>query len=123
MNSEHITKSLLNEQEITAAKTSVSMSLQSFEMAMAHLANRVQVTSKSVNHAKDIITAPKRILLNIKGTVLDFSDQAVKSVKKNPRPFIMGAAGVIGFGVIAYFLLKKPQFQPIVFLKKGLNIK
>ncbi len=116
MDQNHITKSLLEEQEITAAKTSLDMSVQRFEMAMSGLANRVESTAQSIQHAKDIATAPQRFYLNAKGTVQDLSSKAIKSVKENPKPFLIGVAGMVGFGVALYFILRKPApvYQPMV---------
>lgn len=116
MDQNHITKSLLEEQEITAAKTSLDMSVQRFEMAMSGLANRVDSTAQALQHAKDIATAPQRFYLNAKGTVQDLSSQAVKSIKENPKPFLVGFAGMVGFGVALYFILRRPSpvYQPVV---------
>ncbi len=116
MDQNHITKSLLEEQEITAARTSLDISVQRFEMAMNGLANRVDSTAHSIQHAKDIATAPQRFLLNAKGSLQDFSNKTVQAVKENPKPFIYVAAGVIGFGMTLFFLLRRPPpvYQPAV---------
>lgn len=117
MNLNPITNSLLNEQELAAAQTSVSMNVQRLEMAMNHLAEKVSMTSQSVQKAKDFVTAPKRLFLNAKGTVTDFSKQAVWSVKKNPRPFVAAAAGILGVGLLLYFAFRKPATNPQVLVK------
>ena len=116
MDQNRITKSLLEEQEITAAKTSLDMSVQRFEMAMSGLANRVDSTAQSIQHAKDIASAPQRFYLNTKGTVQDLSSKAIKSVKENPKPFLVGFAGIVGFGCALYFILRRPSpvYQPVV---------
>lgn len=116
MEQNHIARSLLEEQEITAAKTSLEMSVQRFEMAMDGLANRVDVTAQSIQHAKDIATAPQRFFINAKGTMEDFSSRAVVAVRKNPKPFVAAAVGVVGFGILLYFTLRKPApvYRPVV---------
>ena len=112
MNLNPITNALISEQEIAAAQTSVSISVQRLEIALDHLAEKVGMTSESVQKAKHIVTAPKRFFLNAKGTVTDFSKQAVVSVKKNPRPFVAAAVGIVGVGILLYFAFRKPASNP-----------
>ncbi len=117
MNLNPITNSLIKEQELAAAQTSVSMNVQRLEMAFDHLAEKVGLTAQSVQHAKDLVSAPKRFFLNAKGTVTDFSNQAITSVKKNPRPFFAAAVGIVGVGFLLYFVFRKPATSPQIMAK------
>ena len=117
MNQNYITNSLLNEQEMVAAKTSVSMNIQRLEIAMNHLVERWNVTTQSVEQARKFVTAPKRIFLNAKGTVADFSKQTVATIKANPRPFVIAVIGFAGLGIVLYFAFRKSATDPQTLVK------
>ncbi len=118
MNLNLITNSLLNEQEIAAAKTSVSMNVQRLEIAMNHLVERLNVTNQSVQQAKNFVTAPKRMFLNAKGTVTDFSRNTLITIKKNPRrSFALTAVGFIGLGIFLYYTFRKSTTDPQAIVK------
>ncbi|OFZ29313.1 MAG: hypothetical protein A2622_07815 [Bdellovibrionales bacterium RIFCSPHIGHO2_01_FULL_40_29] len=109
MDQNRITNSFLEEQEITAAKTGLEMSVQRFGMALDNLANRVGVTADSIHQVQEMVGAPKRMILNAKGTIQDYSERAITKVRENPRPFLMVAVGVIGLGALLYYGVRRPD--------------
>jgi hypothetical protein len=100
------------------AENALGRSLERFESAMESLANRVEHTSRSVQHMLDLATQQKNEILGLRQKaftavqpVMPYLHQAEAAghrvaarVRANPRPFVLAAIGLIaGIAALSWF--------------------
>lgn len=102
---------------IEQAEEAVQHSINRFETAMEHLAEKVEGTSQKLHHVRDVAKDSKDKLLHLKDEVqatLDpvkpyvkqiknASGKALGTVRSAPKPYLWLAAGVIGYAAYKYF--------------------
>ena len=102
---------------IEKAEEAVQNSINRFETAMEHLAEKVEGTSQKLHHVRDVAKDSKDKLMHLKeevratldpfkpyvNQVRNISTKAVGTVRATPRPFLLAAVGLIGFAAYKYF--------------------
>lgn len=102
---------------IEKAEEAVQNSINRFETAMEHLAEKVEGTSQKLHHVRDVAKDSKDKLMHLKEEVqatLDpirpyvtqvrnISNKAMGTVRGTPRPVLLAAIGIIGFAAYKYF--------------------
>lgn len=101
---------LQGKSKLEKAEDAASKSVERFESAMEHLADKVEDSSRRVEHTVELANKSKDDLIRMKNTAIsafdpvkpyvrrasDFSSQTYSRARENPRPFLMAAIGFIG---------------------------
>lgn len=102
---------------IERAEEAVQNSINRFETAMEHLAEKVEGTSQKLHHVRDVAKDSKDKLMHLKeevqatigpfkpymNQVKTISNRAMGSVRAAPRPLLWAAMGIVGFAAYKYF--------------------
>lgn len=108
---------------IDKAEEAVQQSIDRFETAMEHLAEKVEGTSQKLHHVRDVAQDSKEKLLHFKDEVqatIDplrpyvkqiktYSRKAMGTARSVPRPVWWLAAGVVGWVTFQYFRGDAPR--------------
>ncbi len=111
---------------IEKAEEAVQNSITRFEIAMEHLAEKVEGTSQKLHHVRDVAQDSKEKLMHFKDEVQatidplrpymkqiqSYSTKAIGTVRAAPRPYLWLAMGVIGFAAFKYFKGRDIAWSP-----------
>jgi hypothetical protein len=94
------------------AESAVDSSINRFESAMEHLADRVEDTSHKLQHVMDLVERQQDELLHLK----DRAKQAIEPMRpyiaqlqRNPRPYILGAVSFVAALFALTYIGKRRQ--------------
>lgn len=110
---------------IDKAEEAVQNSINRFETAMEHLAEKVEGTSQKIHHVRDVAKDSKEKLMHLKdevqatidplrpyvAQVRNVSRKALGRVRSAPRPVLWAAVGILGWAAYQYF--KKSGHDPL----------
>ena len=111
---------------IEKAEEAVQNSINRFETAMEHLAEKVDGTSQKLHHVRDVAKDSKEKLMHFKEEVeatinplkpyvkqiQSYSTKAMGTVRAAPKPYLWLAVGVIGFAAFQYFRNRDASWSP-----------
>ncbi|MEZ0391975.1 MAG: hypothetical protein ACAH59_07165 [Pseudobdellovibrionaceae bacterium] len=106
---------------IFRAEQAVENSINKFEAAMEHLAEKAEMTSQKLQHVRDVGRRSKDQLVHLKDEVTStfepvmpyvsrarsVSRSAVGEVRRNSRPLFVSALGLLGGYLIYRYFLKE----------------
>lgn len=113
---------------IQRAERAVENSIDKFEAAMGHLADKAEMTSQKLQHVREVGKKSKDQLVHLKdevSTTLEpmrpyvsrartFSRDLASGIRPNSRPLLLGALGLVGgYFFYRYYLQGKMQSRSI----------
>ncbi len=73
------------------AQNLTNENLARFELAMDHLANKVDITSHKIQHYRDIASVPKRLYRKLISSIT----RLTQPIRNEPSPYVVGALGLM----------------------------